>query len=84
MWRKIPKNNRKKYYLIIFLFLPLCFVISFFLSKKIFLFLNFQFDLKGWVILSISLLPLYLMGIFVAHRALSGNENENQEGDQTI
>ena len=72
MFEKIPPGNRKRFYQIVLIVLPLCFGISFFLSTKIFILLNFKFDLKGWVFLSICLVFLYLIGVLAVQRKLSG------------
>lgn len=79
MQRKIPEKRRKKYYFIIFLILPICFAISFFLATKIFRLLDYHFDLKGWVFIIISLVPLYVMSVIVAHRRLSEKIDEKYE-----
>jgi uncharacterized BrkB/YihY/UPF0761 family membrane protein len=76
MRRKIPEKKRKKYYFIIFLILPICFTISFFLATKIFSLLDYHFDFKGWVFVIISLVPLYVMSVMVAYRRLSEKEEE--------
>jgi hypothetical protein len=76
MWEKIPTKNKRRYYFIVIVMLPVCFAISFLLSKKFFHLLDYQFDLKGWILISISLVPLYLISVAVVHLRLSDNKDK--------
>ena len=70
MCDKMPEEYRNRYNLIVFIVLPLCFIIGFFLSTKVALLLNFQVDLKGKAFVLLSFVPLYIMCVRVVHRKL--------------
>ena len=70
MWRNIPEEHRRRFNIIILVALPICFVISYFLSTKIVMSLNYHLDLKGRFIVGFSFIPLYIMGVIVAYLRL--------------
>jgi len=80
MFKKVPAKYRKRYRIIIFLVLPLCFGVGFFLGTKSFLLLGYRIDLKGKVIVALSMVPLYIRGVFVINRKLrEKGERDNSE-----
>ena len=70
MFKKVPAKYRKRYRMIIFIVLPLCFVVGFFLSSKIVLLLGYKVDIKGFVIVALSYIPLYIWCVFEVNRKL--------------
>jgi len=78
MWKNIPQEHRRRYSVIVFIALPICFVISYFLSTKILILLNYQLDSKGLMFIAFSFIPLYIMSIVVAYRKLRNKNNDNQ------
>jgi Na+/glutamate symporter len=82
MWEKIPEEDRRRYNTIIFVALPLIFVISYFVSIKITTLLDYQLDLKGLFVVGFSYIPLYIMSVIVAYRKLrrKGDQKEHEVG----
>ena len=78
MWQNIPQENKRRYSVIVFIVLPLCFVIGLLVSVKIALLLNYKVDSKGAFIVSISLIPLYIMSIIVVNRKLRHKNGDNR------
>jgi hypothetical protein len=78
MWQNIPQEHRRRYAVIIFIVLPICFMVGFLVSVKIALLLNYKVDSKGAFIVSISLIPLYIMSIIVVNRRLRNKNNDNR------
>jgi hypothetical protein len=80
MWKKISEEKKRKYYIIIFLVLPLCFVIGFIISTKFAFLLNYKVNLKGMLIVTLSLLPLYIMSVVVVYRKFveQGDEKKGE------
>ncbi len=70
VWKKIPQENRKKFNIIVFLVLPILFLIGFFVSTKIAIILNYRADAQGIIIVIISFIPLYLICIVAVYRKL--------------
>ena len=77
MWQNIPQEHKRKYNVIIFIVLPICFIVGLLLSAKIALLLNYKVDLKGAFIVFISLVPLYVMSVIVVNRKLRKKNNDN-------
>ena len=72
---KLQGQYKRRYQIIVFLFLPVCLAISYFLSIEIVGFfsdrlLGRRLDMKGQIIMLLSLIPLYLIGITVAKQKL--------------
>ena len=67
MWKNIPEEYRRRYNFIIFIALPICFVISYFLSIKIMMSLDYNLDLTGRLVVGFSFIPLYIMSVIVAY-----------------
>ena len=80
MWKNIPQEHKRKYSIIIFIVLPICFVVGFLVSTKIALLLNYKVDSKGALIVSISLIPLYIMSVIVVYRKLREKGNDSDIG----
>ena len=80
MWKNIPQEHKRKYSIIIFIVLPICFIVGFFVSTKIALLLNYKVDSKGALIVSISLIPLYIMSVIVVYRKLKEKGNDSDIG----
>lgn len=72
-----PQEHKKRYPVIIFIILPICFMIGFLVSLKIALLLNYKVDSKGAFIVSISLIPLYIMSVIVVNRKLRNKNNDD-------
>ena len=70
MWNNIPEEYRRRYKIIIFIALPICFVISYFLSIKIMMSLDYNLDLTGRLVVGFSFIPLYIMSVIVAYLKL--------------
>ena len=80
MWKNIPQEHKRKYSIIIFVVLPICFIVGFLVSTKIALLLNYKVDSKGALIVSISLIPLYIMSVIVVYRKLREKGNDSDIG----
>jgi len=80
MWKNIPQEHKRKYSIIIFIVLPICFIVGFLVSSKIALLLNYKVDSKGALIVSISLIPLYIMSVIVVYRKLREKGNDSDIG----
>ena len=80
MWKNIPQEHKRKYSIIIFIVLPICFIVGFLVSTKIALLLNYKVDSKGALIVSISLIPLYIMSVIVVYRKLKEKGNDSDIG----
>jgi len=80
MWKNIPQEHKRKYSIIIFIVLPICFIVGFLVSTKIALLLNYKIDSKGALIVSISLVPLYIMSVIVVYRKLREKGNDSDIG----
>ena len=80
MWKNIPQEHKRKYSIIIFIVLPICFIVGFLVSTKIALLLNYKVDSKGALIVSISLIPLYIMSVIVVYRKLREKGNDSDIG----
>ena len=80
MWKNIPQEHKRKYSIIIFIVLPICFIVGFLVSIKIALLLNYKVDSKGALIVSISLIPLYIMSVIVVYRKLREKGNDSDIG----
>jgi hypothetical protein len=80
MWKNIPQEHKRKYSIIIFIVLPICFIVGFLVSTKIALLLNYKVDSKGALIVSISLIPLYIMSVIVVYRKLRKKGNDSDIG----
>jgi len=80
MWKNIPQEHRRKYSIIVFIVLPICFIVGFLVSTKIALLLNYKVDSKGAFIVSISLVPLYIMSVIGVYRKLREKGNDNDIG----
>jgi di/tricarboxylate transporter len=79
MLGKIPRERRRRYKIIIFIVLPTCFIIGFLLSTKVALLLDYKVDLKGVIIVTFSLIPLYIMSVLVVNRKLREKEIEKKD-----
>jgi hypothetical protein len=80
MWGNLPLKYKRKLNVIVFLFLPILFVIGFFLSTWTVKQLNYPIDRKGLLIVSISLIPLYLICVKTIYKKIrekSNMENAN-------
>ena len=77
MWQNIPQEHKRRYNVIIFIVLPICFIVGLLVSAKIALLLNYRVDLKGAFIAFISLVPLYVMSVIVVNRKLRNKNNDN-------
>jgi len=77
MWQNIPQEHKRRYSAIIFIVLPICFIVGFLVSAKIALLLNYKVDSKGAFIVFISLVPLYIMSVIVVNRKLRNKNNDN-------
>ena len=77
MWQNIPQEHKRRYNVIIFIVLPICFIVGLLVSAKIALLLNYTVDLKGAFIVFISLVPLYVMSVIVVNRKLRKKNNDN-------
>jgi hypothetical protein len=71
MWRKIPVENRKKFSRTIYVVLPICFVIGYFLGTKLIALSGHKLDSKGLTFVALSLIPLYIMSVITVYRKLS-------------
>ena len=80
MWKNIPQEHKRKYSIIIFIVLPICFIVGFLVSTKIALLLNYKVDSKGALIVSISLIPLYIMSVVVVYRKLREKGKDSDIG----
>ena len=77
MWQKIPQEHKRRYNVIIFIVLPVCFIVGLLVSAKIALLLNYTVDSHGAFIVFISLVPLYVMSVVVVNRKLRKKNNDN-------
>ena len=77
MWQNIPQEHKRRYNVIIFIVLPICFIVGLLASAKIALLLNYRVDSIGAFIVFISLVPLYVMSVIVVNRKLRKKNNDN-------
>ena len=77
MWQNIPQEHKRRYNVIIFIVLPICFIVGLLVSAKIALLLNYRVDSKAAFIVFISLVPLYVMSVIVVNRKLRKKNNDN-------
>ena len=70
---------KRRYRIIIFVTLPICFALGFFLSMEIFEFAGFSIDLKGKITVLLSFIPLYVMSVIVAKREILKHQRQDQE-----
>ncbi|MBW2072018.1 MAG: hypothetical protein JRI89_12295 [Deltaproteobacteria bacterium] len=78
MWQEIDERYRRRYTLIVFLALPICFIIGYFIGIKILMLLNCNLDSKGLTFIALGLVPLYVMSVIVAYRGLSKKKSEKK------
>lgn len=72
MWTKIPEKNRTRFRTTIYIVLPICLVVSYFLGTKLIaLLLGHKLDSKGLTFVALSLIPLYVVGVITVYRKLS-------------
>ena len=81
---KLQGQYKRRYRIIVFLFLPVCLAIGYFLSIEIVEFfsdrlLGRRLDLKGQIIMLLSLIPLYLIGITAAKQKLRKLQSADEE-----
>jgi len=70
MLEKLSVELKKRFFIIIFLVLPILFLIGFFVSTKIAIVLNYRIDAQGIIIVIISFISLYLICIIAVYRKL--------------
>lgn len=70
MSSKLSVRMKKRFYMIVFLVLPILFLIGLFVSTKIAVILNYHVDDRGILFVAFSFVPLYLMCIFTVYRVL--------------
>lgn len=73
---------KKRFYMIIFLILPILFLIGFYVSTKIAVILNYHVDGRGILFVTFSFVPLYFMCIFTVYRVLLKKSQENQRKEE--
>jgi pilus assembly protein TadC len=78
MWKNIPQEHKRRYSIILFIALPICFLISYFLSIKILMLLNYQLDSKGLTFIAFGFVPLYIVSTIVAYRKLKNKNGDNR------
>jgi uncharacterized BrkB/YihY/UPF0761 family membrane protein len=76
---RLPEQNKKRFKITIFIVLPLCFIIGFFISIKLVSLLNYKIDLKGAIFVSLSFLPLYIISVIVVYRKLQKKTKEKNQ-----
>jgi len=76
MSNKLPVKLKKRFYTIVFLVLPILFLIGFFISVKIGNILNYNVDDRAILLVAFSFVPLYLMSIFSVYRVLQKKSKE--------
>ena len=70
MWEKVPREYKRRFAIIIYIYLPICLVIGLLLGIKILRFISANFDLKGTLFVSFCIVPLYILGVFSVYRTL--------------
>ena len=68
---------KRRYRIIIFVALPICFVLGFFLSTEIAEFVGYTIDLKGKIIILLSFIPLYVMSVIVAKKEVLKHQRQD-------
>lgn len=72
MFKNIPEKNRKRFFIIVFIVLPILCFISYFLASKIAKFLfDMPINATGIAFVSFVLLLGYFRGVFAAYKKLS-------------
>ena len=74
MWEKLPREYKRRFTIIIYIYLPICLIIGLLLGIKILRFISADFDLKGMVFVSFSVVPLYILGVFSVYRTLQNKK----------
>jgi uncharacterized BrkB/YihY/UPF0761 family membrane protein len=61
---------KKRFYIITFIFLPICFFIGVIISTKIAVVLDYHVDDMGMLVVALGLVPVYFLGVLTAYREL--------------
>jgi len=70
MLDKLPDPYKKRFKIIALVALPICFFIGFILSTLIAYKLNYVIDRTGFIIVSLSLVPLYFLCLYWVYQKL--------------
>ena len=76
---KLIGKFKRRYRIIIFIALPLCFALGFFLSIEITQLLGYRIDPSGKIIILLSFVPLYGMSVRVAKREVLKHQRQDLE-----
>lgn len=68
---------KRRYRIIIFIALPICFALGFFLSIEIIEFAGYTIALKGKIIILLSYIPLYVMSVIVAKKEVLKHQRQD-------
>ena len=68
MLDKLPGPNKKRFKIVAIVVLPILFFIGFILSILIAYQLNYVIDRTGIIILCLSYVPLYFLGLYVVYQ----------------
>lgn len=67
---KLSPAMKKRFFILIFIFLPICNLVGFFVSTKVISLLNFHVDAFGVLLVVLVLIPVNLRAVFSAYRKL--------------
>lgn len=76
---KLHGKYKRRYRIIIFVALPICFALGFFLSTEIAELVGYRIDLKGNIIVLLSFVPLYVMSVIVAKKEVLKHQRQEEE-----
>lgn len=82
MLDKLPKQYKRRFKIVAFVALPICFFIGLILSTLIAYKLNFVIDRTGFIIVSLSLVPLYIMCLYWVYQKLLKMPPPKKQNDQ--
>ena len=74
MSNKLSNGNRRKFFIISFIVLPILFAIGYYLCTKLAVTLGFYVDRQGLIFVALVLFALYLKSIHTAYKASLGNK----------
>ena len=75
---KLSDRMKKRFYTISFIVLPILFISGFFICIRIAGALSYNVEDRGILLVALSFIPLYLICVFTAYRALSKKSKDDQ------
>jgi K+-transporting ATPase A subunit len=81
MWEKIAKEYKRQFKILVFVVLPIILIIGLIIGTKIIQFVGFTVDSRGMAFVSLSLVPLYILGAFSAYSQFRKKKPKQQTTD---